>query len=68
MTIKISTGRLLDEVEKQHLLAALRAKATLAERCGLSRTATWWRAAIQNMESRQQALSQGEGIASTPPA
>jgi hypothetical protein len=60
MTIKITAGRLLGETEKQRFLDSLRAKAVQAERRGLPKTAAWWRAAIKNMESHQQALVQGK--------
>jgi hypothetical protein len=56
--IVITTGRLLSETEKQRFLASLRAKAVQAERCGLPRTAAWWRTAIENLNSGQRVLAQ----------
>jgi hypothetical protein len=58
--IRITTGRLLGETEKQRLSISLKARAEQAERCGLPKTATWWRKAIDSLESgqRQQALAQ----------
>jgi hypothetical protein len=58
MTIKISTGRLLPADEKKLTLASLEDRAQQAVRCGLPRTAAWWRKAIENLNSGQQVLAQ----------
>jgi hypothetical protein len=54
--IEVSTGHLLSENEKAHILTALEAKAVLAERNGLPKTAEHWRKAIENVVRRQKAL------------